>query len=113
VLIIKNKNGFTLQILCLIIFPPQAVVVFLEVPAQPRENKMQDKTLNEYPDNVRIAGLEMLFQLLISAQSNEQKIKFSTTALELIKTIKLSSDEVRINELEDYLANTIERVISL
>ncbi|MEY0874813.1 hypothetical protein [Providencia manganoxydans] len=74
---------------------------------------MQDKNLNDYPSDVRIAGLEMLFNLLISSQTDEQKAKFSATALEPIKVIKLSPDEVRVNGLEDYLANVLERAIEL
>lgn len=74
---------------------------------------MQDKNLNDYPSDVRIADLEMLFNLLISSQTDEQKAKFSATALELIKVIKLSPNEVRVNGLEDYLANVLERAIEL
>ncbi len=88
-------------------------MVFLEALHNQENFKVQDKNLNEYPSDVRIAGLEMLFNLLISSQTDEQKAKFSVTALELIKVIKLSSDEVRINSLEDYLANVLERAIEL
>ena len=88
-------------------------MVFLEALHNQENLNVQEKNLNEYPSDVRIAGLEMLFNLLISSQTDEQKAKFSATALELIKVIKLSPDEVRINNLEDYLANVLERAIEL
>ncbi len=88
-------------------------MVFLEALHNQENLNVQEKNLNEYSSDVRIAGLEMLFNLLISSQTDEQKAKFSATALELIKVIKLSPDEVRINNLEDYLANVLERAIEL
>lgn len=74
---------------------------------------MSNVTLNSFPAETRIAGLELLVQLVLSSLPKNQKEKLVIDALEIMKVIKMSPDDVRIDGLEDYLADILERAISI
>ena len=74
---------------------------------------MSNVTLNSFPTETRIAGLELLVQLVLTSLPKNQKEKLVIDALEIMKVIKMSPDDVRIDGLEDYLADVLERAISV